>query len=111
MEALRILWENGASRPAEIQARFQWEIDNGTLHSTLVNLVHKKHAMRELCKCPEKHDFAPENRRWNPELNIRQMRFKPRKTKSAWRVLYGLDETSGIITVLQVRHEHRRLLF
>jgi hypothetical protein len=48
MEALRILWENGASKPAEIQARFQWEIDNGTLHSTLVNLVHKKHAMREL---------------------------------------------------------------
>ncbi len=47
MEAMRILWEQGASKPAEIQARFQWEIDNGTLRSTLVNLVRKKHVTRE----------------------------------------------------------------
>jgi BlaI family transcriptional regulator, penicillinase repressor len=46
-EALRILWEHGRSKPAEIQERFSWPIDNGTLRSTLVNLVHKKHVARE----------------------------------------------------------------
>jgi hypothetical protein len=68
-------------------------------------------ALGELCRSPKRHGFAPENGRWRPELNIRQMRFKPWKTRSAWRVLYVLDEKSGIITVLQVRHEHRRWLF
>jgi len=47
MEALRILWENGESKPAEIQERFSWPIDNGTLRSILVNLVHKKHVKRK----------------------------------------------------------------
>lgn len=47
IEALRILWECGESKPAEIQGRFGWEIDNGTLRSTLVNLVEKKHVLRK----------------------------------------------------------------
>lgn len=47
LEAMRILWERGESKPAEIQAAFSWPIDNGTLRSTLVNLVHKKHASRK----------------------------------------------------------------
>ncbi len=47
MEALRILWEHGESKPAEIQGKFAWPIDNGTLRSTLVNLVHKKHVTRQ----------------------------------------------------------------
>jgi len=46
MEAMRILWERGESKPAEIQEQFSWAIDNGTLRSTLVNLVHKKHVSR-----------------------------------------------------------------
>ena len=46
MEALRILWERGESKPAEIQEQFSWRIDNGTLRSTLVNLMHKKHVSR-----------------------------------------------------------------
>jgi BlaI family penicillinase repressor len=46
MEALRILWERGEAKPAEIQERFSWPIDNGTLRSTLVTLVEKKHATR-----------------------------------------------------------------
>jgi predicted transcriptional regulator len=46
MEALRILWERGESKPAEIQEQFAWPIDNGTLRSTLVNLVDKKHVTR-----------------------------------------------------------------
>jgi len=47
MEALRILWERGESKPAEIQELFSWTIDNGTLRSTLVNLVEKKHVTRQ----------------------------------------------------------------
>ena len=68
-------------------------------------------ALGELCERPERHGFAPENGRWRSELSIRQMRFKPWKTRSAWRVLYVLDERHRVITILQVRHEHRRWLF
>lgn len=47
MEALRILWERGEAKPAEIQEDFSWPIDHGTLRSTLVTLVAKKHAVRK----------------------------------------------------------------
>jgi predicted transcriptional regulator len=48
LEALRILWEQGPSKPAEIQVRFSWPIENATLRSVLVNLVAKRHARRTL---------------------------------------------------------------
>jgi BlaI family transcriptional regulator, penicillinase repressor len=48
LEALRILWEAGELKPAEIQARFLWPIENATLRSVLVNLVEKKHVNRKL---------------------------------------------------------------
>lgn len=48
LETLRILWERGASKPAEIQAQFAWPIENATLRSVLVNLVEKKHITRAL---------------------------------------------------------------
>ena len=48
LEALRILWEQGASKPAGIQARFAWTIENATLRSVLVNLVEKGHVRRTL---------------------------------------------------------------
>jgi predicted transcriptional regulator len=48
LEALRILWERGKAKPADIQAQFGWPIDNGTLRSVLVNLVEKKHVTRQL---------------------------------------------------------------
>src|SRR5262245_2272795 len=47
LEALRILWSESDLKPAEIQARFSWEIDNGTLRSTLVNLVEKGQVTRK----------------------------------------------------------------
>jgi BlaI family penicillinase repressor len=46
LEALRILWEVGELKPAEIEARFGWPIENATLRSVLVNLVAKKHVHR-----------------------------------------------------------------
>lgn len=48
LEALRILWEHGELKPAEIQARFSWPIENATLRSVLVNLVGQKHITRRL---------------------------------------------------------------
>ena len=48
LEALRILWEEGASKPAEIQARFSWPIENATLRSILINLVEKGYINRKL---------------------------------------------------------------
>jgi BlaI family transcriptional regulator, penicillinase repressor len=48
LEALRILWEQGELKPADIQARFAWPIENATLRSVLVNLVRKKHITRKL---------------------------------------------------------------
>ena len=48
LEVLRILWEKGESKPADIQARFSWTIENATLRSVLVNLVAKRHVARRL---------------------------------------------------------------
>lgn len=47
LEALRILWEAGPLKPADIQARFDWPIENATLRSVLVQLVEKGQAERE----------------------------------------------------------------
>jgi len=48
MEALRILWEYGPLKPAEIQNHFSWPIENATLRSVLVNLLEKQHVTRKL---------------------------------------------------------------
>jgi BlaI family penicillinase repressor len=48
LEALRILWEHGEMKPAGIQSRFAWPIENATLRSVLVNLVEKRHITRRL---------------------------------------------------------------
>jgi len=48
LEVLRVLWERGELKPAEIQSHFSWRIENATLRSVLVNLVEKKHVVRRL---------------------------------------------------------------
>jgi len=48
LEALRILWEEGELKPAEIQSHFSWPIENATLRSVLANLVEKKHVSRKM---------------------------------------------------------------
>lgn len=67
-------------------------------------------AFENLRKHPERHGFAPENGRWRADVKIRQMHFKPWKSKSCWRVLYVMDEDVAQVTVIQVRHEKRPLL-
>jgi predicted transcriptional regulator len=39
LEVLRILWEESPQKPADIQSRFGWPIDNGTLRSVLVGMI------------------------------------------------------------------------
>lgn len=68
-------------------------------------------ALSKLAASPHRHSLAPENGRWHPELEIRQMQFRPWKTGVGWRVLFVIDEKQRIVTVLQVRHERRRWLF
>jgi len=46
LEALRILWEQHPLKPAEIEQRFAWKIDNGTLRSTLAVLMEKAKVTR-----------------------------------------------------------------
>lgn len=67
-------------------------------------------ALDALSRHPERHGFAPENGRWMPGIFIRQMRFKPWKTPSSWRILYVIDEQARQVIVLQIRHEKRPLL-
>lgn len=47
VEALRILWDEGPQKPAEIQSRFGWAIENATLRSVLRGLMEKKRVVRE----------------------------------------------------------------
>lgn len=68
-------------------------------------------AVEKLAASPRRHGLAPENGRWHPELEIRQMLFRPWKSGIGWRVLFLIDEKRRIVTVLQVRHERRRWLF
>lgn len=46
LEALRILWEHGSMKPAEIQEKFSWPIENATLRSVLAVLMEKGHVSR-----------------------------------------------------------------
>ena len=46
-EVLRILWESGELKPADIQAGFGWEIENATLRSVLRNLLDKGFLVRK----------------------------------------------------------------
>lgn len=66
--------------------------------------------LERIRKHPERNGFAPENGRWRSDVILRQMRFKPWKTPSNWRILYVMDEKNRQVTVLQIRHERRPLL-
>ncbi|MEN6625639.1 MAG: BlaI/MecI/CopY family transcriptional regulator [Candidatus Sumerlaeia bacterium] len=47
MEAMRILWQGEPLKPAQIQERFAWPIENATLRSVLGQLVEKSLAARD----------------------------------------------------------------
>jgi plasmid stabilization system protein ParE len=64
-------------------------------------------ALEKLCEHPERHSLAAENGKWLPEVVLRRMLFRPWKSGVGWRVLFTVDEREQVVTVLQVRHEHR----
>ncbi|MFA6240130.1 MAG: BlaI/MecI/CopY family transcriptional regulator [Candidatus Hydrogenedentales bacterium] len=47
LEAMRVLWERGPSKPSEIQEEFGWPIENATLRSVLRVLMEKDHVSRQ----------------------------------------------------------------
>ena len=47
VEVLRILWDLGPRKPAEIQTAFGWKIENATLRSVLRGLIEKRLLVRE----------------------------------------------------------------
>jgi predicted transcriptional regulator len=47
-EVMRILWEQGEMKPAEVQERFPREIKNSALRSYLAILLKKGHVTRRL---------------------------------------------------------------
>ena len=47
LEALRVLWEGGEQKPAQIQEQFSRPIDNGTLRSVLRVLMDKGYVTRK----------------------------------------------------------------
>lgn len=94
----QLLWHESDERNGGSELAVRW-------------LESLESALETLAEHPERHGFAAENGRWHPEFEIRQMRFKPWKTPSAWRVLYGIDPEQMIVTILQVRHEKRPPLF
>jgi BlaI family transcriptional regulator, penicillinase repressor len=49
MEVMRILWEHGELKPAEIQKYFSRPIKNAALRSYLTILVEKGHLARRAC--------------------------------------------------------------
>ena len=96
-----------------IEDQLQWyESDEtsggGELADRWLNLLEK--VFEATRQHPDRHGFAPENGRWMPEIAVRQVRFKPWRTPSVWRILYTIDEKARLVTVLQVRHENRPLL-
>ena len=46
LEVMRILWKHGELKPAEIQERFPWKIQNSSLRSYLSILLEKGHLIR-----------------------------------------------------------------
>ena len=64
-------------------------------------------ALATLATSPKSRPYAPENGKWMPEFELRQMLFPPWKSRAGWRVLYTIDEKQKLVTVLQIRHERR----
>lgn len=93
-----------------IEDQLQWyesdEVNGGAeLADRWIDLLEV--ALMALSQHPERHGFAPESGRWMPGIAIRQVRFKPWKSASVWRILYTIDEPARCVTVLQIRHEKR----
>jgi hypothetical protein len=107
-------WSLADTAEADIDRQMIWyEADELRGGADLANRWSDllKSALVKLALSPHRHGFAPENGKWMPQHEIRQMLFRPWKSGVGWRVLYTIDEAKKLVTILQTRHEHRRWLF
>ncbi len=104
-------WELSDSAKDEASNQMQWYEENvfpdgAALADRWLAKLHQ--AFDKLAKAPLSFGPAPENGKWLPTLQVRQMLFRPWKSGAGWRVLFVVDEEAKRVTILQVRHEHRR---
>lgn len=66
LEIMRILWDHGELKPADIQAHFPKQITNSSLRSYLAILLEKKHIVRK--KVGKAYYYRAKTRR-NSALN------------------------------------------
>ena len=107
-------WRLSSSAEEEIEAQVRWYEEDearGGSELALRWLDLLENALEKLAASPERHRPAPENGRWLPQHTIRQVLFRPWKSRPGWRVLYTLAPSAKRVMVLQVRHERRRFLF
>jgi len=89
---------------------YKAQLDEG--HQLARRWYHKLgEALEALRDRPERFGFAPENGRWSPELELYQLKFRPWKTGSTWRVLFVIEAKKETVTVIQIRHASRRRLY
>lgn len=69
--------------------------------------VRLHEALETLSQDPERHGLAAESGKWHPEIVLRRLLFRPWKSGKGWRVLFWIDEATGRVVVLEVRHESR----
>ncbi len=111
---MSFLWNLADTAEADVDRQMIWDesdeahggADLGNRWNGLLEL-----ALTKLAVAPHRHGFAPENGKWMPQYEIRQMLFRPWKSGVGWRVLYTIDEARKLVTILQIRHEHRRWMF
>lgn len=111
---MKCRWELSDEAKAAVERQVAWyESDErhggAELSERWVSVLEPQ--LEKLAAEPHGYGMAPENGGWNPTVEIRQMLFRPWKSGVGWRVLYTIDEARKLVTILQIRHEHRRWLF
>jgi hypothetical protein len=96
-----------------IKEQLQWYTEDESHGGT--ELAEKwldalQQSLKDLETRPTRFGYAAENGKWHPQIELRQMPFEPWKRKHGWRVLFSIDEEAKVVTILQIRHEHRPFL-
>ena len=111
---MRYRWELSDEAKAAVERQAAWyesDVRHGGIELSERWVSALEPEYEKLAAEPRRYGMAPENGRWNVGVEIRQMLFRPWKSGVGWRVLYAIDEAHKLVTILQIRHEHRRWLF
>jgi plasmid stabilization system protein ParE len=106
-------WRLSPSAEEEIEAQIRWYREDEArgghgLAMRWLDLLEE--ALERLSASPTRHRPAPENGRWMSQYKIRQVLFRPWKSRPGWRILFVLDQPANRVMILQIRHERRRFL-